>query len=175
MHDTPASSDVPRRPRLAIIAAIASNLVIGANNRLPWRLPDDLRRFRALTSGHAIVMGRRTWESIGRPLPDRQNIVVTRQRDYAAAGAETATSLDDAIARVRMPEPVFVIGGEALFEDALARADTLHLTEIDRAFEGEARFPPFDRTAWRETSRERHEIDAPQRFTYSFVTYERRR
>ncbi len=173
VHDTPRPSDAPSGSQLAIIAAVAANGVIGANNRLPWRLPDDLRRFRALTTGHAVIMGRRTWQSIGRPLPGRQNIVVTRQADFVAPGAQTAASLDDALARVRMPEPAFIIGGAELYRSALPRVRTLHLTEIERAFDGDAMFPPFDRAAWRETSREPHHADAPDAFDYAFVTYER--
>jgi dihydrofolate reductase len=106
---------------LALIAAVASNGVIGVDNRLPWRLPDDLKRFRALTVGHAVIMGRKTWESLSRALPERQNIVVTRQPGYAAIGADVAASLDDALAIVRLPAPVFCIGGGELFRDALAR------------------------------------------------------
>ncbi len=172
VQDTPGALDAPRRPLLAIIAAVAANGVIGANNQLPWRLPEDLRRFRLLTSGHAVIMGRRTWESIGHALPERQNIVVTRQKDFVADGAQTACSLDDALARVRLPQPAFVIGGSALFREAIPRASTLHLTEIERAFAGDATFPPFDRTGWRESARERRS-DAAGGFAYAFVTYER--
>ena len=166
----PASAAATRRPALAIIAAIAANGVIGAGNRLPWRLPTDLRRFRALTDGHTVIMGRKTWESIGRPLPGRQNVVVTRQRAYWAPGAEIAPSLDAALALARMPAPTFCIGGEALYREALPRATTLHLTEIDRAFAGDATFPELDRAAWREVAREPHRGDD---FDYAFVTYER--
>jgi dihydrofolate reductase len=172
VHDTPAAHDAPRQPPIAIIAAVAENGVIGANNQLPWRLSDDLRRFRALTTGHAVIMGRRTWESIGHPLPDRQNIVVTHRSDYVAAGAETACSLDDAIARVRLPHPAFVIGGSELFREAMPRATTLHLTEIERTFAGDAMFPPFDKSAWREVARESR-TDAAEGLTYAFVTYRR--
>lgn len=157
---------------LAVIAAVAANGVIGAGNRLPWRLPEDLRRFRALTTGHAVIMGRRTWESLPRPLPERQNIVVTRRRDYAAAGAEVAGSLDAALALVRLPAPAFCIGGGELYALALPRADTLYLTEIAARFDGDVRFPPFDRAAWIEAGRERGERgDAG--FDYWFVTYRR--
>jgi len=172
LDDTPAARDAPRRPRIAIIAAVAANGVIGANNRLPWRLSEDLRHFRALTTGHAVIMGRRTWQSIGHALPHRQNIVVTRQTDFIADGAETACSLDDAIARVHLPQPAFVIGGSELFGEAMPRAAIVHLTEIERAFPGDAMFPPFDRTAWRESARERR-TDAAEGYSYAFVTYER--
>jgi dihydrofolate reductase len=161
------------RPLLALIAAVAQNGVIGVDNRLPWRLPDDMRRFRALTTGHSIIMGRKTWESIGRPLPDRQNIVVTRQRDFQAPGATVVASLDAALAAVIMPEPVFVIGGEALYRSALPVAVLLYLTEIERDFHGDARFPPFERAEWREIAREAREPASGEGFAYHFATYER--
>ena len=157
---------------LALIAAVARNGVIGGGNTLPWRLPADLKRFRALTSGHTVIMGRRTWESIGRALPSRQNIVVTRRPDYAAEGALVASSLDAALQAATLPAPVFCIGGGELYALALPQAATLHLTEIDRDFEGDTRFPEFDRAAWREAARETHL--APEGFGYAFVTYERR-
>lgn len=159
------------QPTLALVAAVASNGVIGARNGLPWRLAEDMRHFRTLTSGHAIVMGRRTWQSIGRPLPDRQNIVVTRQQGLAAAGIEFAASLDAALACVRLPQPVFCIGGGELYAAALPLADRLHLTEISRAFEGDTFFPPYDRLAWREVARE--PCPGPDGLACAFVTYDR--
>ena len=180
MNDTlpPAATpretlDAKQRHCVALIAAVARNGVIGVDNRLPWRLVDDLRRFRALTSGHSIIMGRKTWESLGKPLPDRQNIVVTRQREFRAPGAEIAASLETALAVASRPEPVFVIGGEALYREALPLADKLYLTEIHRDFEGDARFPGYARSAWRETLRETHRADAPDGFDYAFTAYER--
>jgi dihydrofolate reductase len=157
---------------LALIAAVAKNGVIGEGNALPWRLPADMQHFRALTTGHAVIMGRKTWESIGRPLPQRQNIVVTRQRDYAAAGATVALSLDEALREVSLPAPAYCIGGGELYALALPRAATLHVTHIDRDFAGQTYFPAFDRAMWRETSRDEH--CAPEGFKYAFVTYERR-
>jgi dihydrofolate reductase len=165
--------DAKHRHCVALIAAIAQNGIIGVDNRLPWRLAADLRRFRALTSGHSIIMGRKTWESLGKPLPDRQNIVVTRQREFLAPGAEIAASLAGALAAVSRPEPVFVIGGEALYREALPLADKLYLTEIHRDFEGDTRFPGYARGAWRETLRETHHADAPGGFDYAFTAYER--
>ena len=161
-------------PPLALIAAVARNRVIGAGNALPWRLPDDLRRFRALTTGHAVIMGRKTWESIGRPLPQRQNIVVTRAPDWRSDGAESAASLHDALARVHLPAPAFCIGGGELYAAAIGLADVLYITAIDRDFDGDARFPVIDPTRWRETARERHH-DAAAGFDFAFVTYERAR
>jgi len=157
-----------------VIAAVARNGIIGVKNRLPWRLPEDMRRFRALTTGHAVVMGRRTWESIGKPLPGRQNIIVTHRMPRSTPGVEFAASLDEALARVRLPDPVFIIGGETLYREALPRADLLYLTEIDRDFGGDARFPDFDRTRWRESARDdRTALDERDAFTYHFVVYER--
>jgi dihydrofolate reductase len=161
-------------PRLALIAAVARNGVIGVDNRLPWRLPDDMKRFRALTAGHSVIMGRRTWESIGKPLAERQNIVVSRARHRSVPGAELAHSLDQAIDLARLPEPMFVIGGEALYREALPRADLLYLTEILRDFDGDARFPAFDRSQWREISRTEHRtLDDAGGFAYHFAAYER--
>jgi len=159
---------------VALVAAVAANGVIGAGNRLPWRLADDLRHFRALTTGHAVIMGRKTWESLPRALPERQNIVVTRQRDYPASGAETAASFADALALVRMPDPAFCIGGGELYRAALPRASRLYLTEIARDFDGDARFPAFPPAEWRETAREAHPSAEPGGLDYAFVTYERR-
>jgi dihydrofolate reductase len=156
-----------------LIAAVAANGVIGADNQLPWRLPEDLKRFRALTMGHAVIMGRKTWESLPRALPGRQNIVVTRQHGYAAAGADAVASFAAALECVRMPEPVFCIGGGEIYRAALPFATTLHLTEIARAFDGDAQFPPFDRNDWRETAREAHAPDQLGAFAYAYVTYER--
>ena len=179
MHDTPPPTGSPRAadrvaPRIALIAAVARNGVIGADNRLPWRLPEDMRRFRALTLGHSVIMGRRTWESIGSPLPGRQNIVVTRAGRIAAPDIEVARSLDEALARVRLPEPAFVIGGEALYREALPRAHLVYLTEIARDFEGDARFPAFDRSQWRELARSAHRsLDEGSGFAYDFAAYER--
>ena len=176
MENSPRESSVPRSretPAVALIAAVASNRVIGADNRLPWRLADDLRHFRALTVGHAVIMGRKTWESLPRALPERQNIVVTRQRSYAAAGAEIAGSFDEALALVRFPEPAFCIGGSEIYRAALARAARLHLTEIDRDFDGDAKFPSWRDGDWRETARETHRSEQPGGFDYAYVTYER--
>ncbi len=168
--DGAADAAVP----LAVIAAVATNGVIGDRNRLPWRLPEDLRHFRALTLGHAVIMGRRTWESLPGPLAGRQNIVVTRNPDYRAPGAEVATSLDAALAGVRLPAPAFCIGGGELYRLALPRATRLYLTEIARDFAGDATFPPLDEAAWQETSRQAHESAGAEPFTYCFVTRERR-
>ncbi len=177
-QNTPHATDASHAagsPRVALIAAIAANRIIGAGNRIPWHLAADLRRFRALTIGHAVIMGRKTWESLPHALPDRQNIIVTRQRGYAAERAEIAASFDEALSLVRLPEPVFCIGGGELYRAALPRADTLHLTEIARDFDGDAEFPPFAGGGWRETAREPHASGGADGFDYAYVTYERAR
>lgn len=165
----------PAGPCLTVIAALATNRVIGAGNALPWRLPQDLKRFKALTLHHPVVMGRKTWASLGRPLPERTNIVVSRTPGFAAAGAVAAGSLEEALASaVSAPgggEEIFVIGGAEIYRQALPLAQRLQLTEIARDFAGDAFFPEFDRGAWLEISRERHHADAG--FDYAFVTYER--
>ena len=168
-----AASDVAPLPRLVLIAAVAKNGVIGVDDGLPWRLPDDLKHFRAVTTGHAVIMGRKTWETLPRALPERQNIVVTHRAEYAAAGAEIAQSLDDALRRVARPAPAFCIGGAELFRLALPRADELQMTEIDRAFDGDTHFPAIDRSVWREITRETRHQAEPSGFDYAFVTYRR--
>ena len=158
-------------PPLAIVAAVARNGVIGAGGGLPWRLPDDLRHFRALTRGHAVIMGRRTWESLPAPLAERQNIVVTSHASYVAPGARIVPGLDEALAAVELPPPAFCIGGAVLYRDALPRATTLHLTEIARDYDGDTRFPPIERREWREVARDARTGEDGLR--YAFVTYER--
>jgi dihydrofolate reductase len=156
---------------VALIAAVARNGIIGANNALPWKLPADLARFRALTTGHTVIMGRKTWQSLGRPLRDRQNVVVTRDRSLATDGAQTAASFRDALAMSRLPPPVFCIGGGELYADALPLASLMYITEIDADFDGDVRFPAFERREWRVQSREVH-LDASG-MRYAFVTYQR--
>lgn len=129
---------------LAMIVAVARNGVIGADNALPWRYPEDMRHFRALTTGHAVISGRKTYESIGKPLPKRRNIVVSRQEDLTIEGCEIAGDLDSAVALARATDPCpFIIGGAQLYEAALPVTTILYLTEIDREVEGDARFPPI--------------------------------
>ena len=158
---------------MALIAAVAANGVIGAGNRLPWRLADDMKRFRELTTGHTIIMGRKTWESLPRALPERQNIVVTRQSAYAALGAEIAGSFPDALVHARMPDPVYCIGGGELYLAALPYATRLHLTEIAKDFAGDAQFPRMAHGAWREIARESRVAEGPAGCDYAYVTYER--
>lgn len=167
-----ASSIDPAGPRIYLVAAVASNGIIGANGQLPWHLPEDLKHFKRLTLGHPIIMGRRTWESLGRALPGRENIVVTSQAGYRAEGAAVAASLEAALALCAGEPVAFVIGGYRLFADSLPIAAGIVLTEIHRDFEGDTTFPPFDRSLWRETQREAHAAADGTRF--DFVLYERK-
>jgi dihydrofolate reductase len=160
-------------PRIYLIAAVASNGVIGVNGQLPWHLPEDLKHFKKLTLGHPVIMGRKTWESLRRPLPGRENLVVTRQARYDAPGAAVAASLEGALALCAGEPVVFVIGGYQLFLDSLPMAAGLVLTEIHRDFAGDTWFPEFDRSAWSESQREAHTAADGMRF--DFVLYERKR
>jgi dihydrofolate reductase len=158
-------------PRVYLVAALARNGVIGAHGRLPWHLPEDLQHFKKLTLGHPVIMGRRTWESLGRPLPGRENIVVTRRADYAADGASKSASVEAAVALCAGAPVAFVIGGAEIYAAALPLADGLVLTEIDRDYAGDTRFPAWDRKAWKATQREAHTSKEGVRF--EFVLYER--
>jgi dihydrofolate reductase len=158
-------------PRIYLIAALAANGVIGVDGKLPWHLPEDLKHFKKLTLGHPIIMGRRTWESLGKALPGRDNIVVTRTAGYEAPGAAVATSLPAALALCAGEPVAFVIGGHQLFVESLSLATGLILTEIFRDFEGDTWFPPFDRSQWRESQREPHVTADGMKF--DFVLYER--
>jgi dihydrofolate reductase len=158
-------------PRVFLVAAVAANGVIGARGKLPWHLPEDLKHFKALTLGHPVIMGRKTWESLGRALPGRENIVVTRAAGYEAPGASVAASLDAALALCIGESVAFVIGGAQLYAAALPIADGLVLTEIHHDFEGDTYFPAFDRKAWRETQRKPQAGAHGLRF--DFVLYER--
>jgi len=161
----------PGGTRVYLVAAVAKNGVIGAAGKLPWRLPEDLRHFMALTLGHPVIMGRKTWESLGKPLPGRENIVVTRARGYDAPGAHVAASLDAALALCAGEPVAFVIGGGELYASALPVADAMVITEIGRDYAGDARFPDFDRGAWREAQRKPQTAADGTRF--DFVLYER--
>jgi len=159
----------------SLVVAVAENGVIGRHNHLPWRLPEDLAYFKRVTMGHPIVMGRRTYESIGRPLPGRTNIVVTHNRGFAAPGCVVVHSLDEAWQAANGAEEVSVIGGTALFRDTLPIADRIHLTEVQAPVEGDTFFPAFDRRQWRETEVARHPADARHQYPFRIVVLDRRR
>ncbi len=165
---------VAARPRtIAIIAAIADNGVIGRDNALPWRLSDDLRRFKALTLGHPVIMGRLTYESMGRPLPGRHNIVLSRTPGFATAGVEVHRSLVDALAAVADAETAFILGGRRLFDDALAVADRLYVTRVHADVAGDVYFPDLVRDEWRLERCVRHEADERNEYAFTFEDYVR--
>jgi dihydrofolate reductase len=159
---------------ISIIVAMTPDRVIGRGNALPWRLPADLRRFKRLTLGHHLLVGRKTWESIGRPLPGREMVVITRRRDYRIEGAVVAHSVDEALAIARQngEDEVFVAGGEEIYRQTLAKADRLYLTVVDATCEGDAFFPPHDPSAWTEVEREDRAADERNPHPVSFITYE---
>lgn len=164
---------------LAIIVAAAENGVIGRDNTMPWHLPGDLRHFKRMTMGKPIVMGRKTYESIGKPLPGRTSIVITRNGALQAPGVEVVSSVEEAlmlgecIARRDGVEEVVVIGGAEIYAAALPLADRIYLTEVHASIEGDAALPPIDWSQWREVSRERHAAEPAERYAYSFVYFER--
>ena len=159
--------------KISVIVAMADNGVIGNQNRLPWHLPADLKHFKATTMGKPIIMGRKTWESIGRPLPGRTNIVVTRDPDYVADGCVVVHGIDAALAAAADADEVMVIGGAEFYRQVLPRASTLYLTLVHDSFEGDAFFPELDGREWRELTREDFEPDADNPHAYSFVELER--
>jgi dihydrofolate reductase len=157
---------------ISIIAALDRNRAIGKTGGMPWYLPADLARFKSLTMGHPILMGRKTHASIGKALPGRRNIVITRDAVYAAPGCEIAGSLEDAL-RLAGEGEAFVIGGGEIYRQALPFAQRLYLTRIDAAFDADTFFPEFDEAAWRVTSREAHAPDEKNRYPFEFVLLER--
>ena len=158
---------------ISIIVAASENDVIGRQGELPWRLSDDLKHFKALTMGKPIVMGRRTWASIGRPLPGRQNIVVTRQRDFGAEGCDVVASLEDAVAAAGDADEIVVIGGSQIYALALPLAERLYLTRVHADVEGDASFPAVDATRWCLVADEHHEADERNEYDFSFRVYDR--
>ncbi|HTN67612.1 MAG TPA: dihydrofolate reductase [Burkholderiaceae bacterium] len=163
---------MPSSTPFTIIVATDAARGIGIRNTLPWRLPADLAHFKRLTTGHAIIMGRKTFDSIGRPLPNRRNIVITRNPDWRHAGVESAPSLTAAL-QLAAGEQAFVIGGAQIYAEALPRASQLVVTEIGKSFECDAHFPPLDPNQWQETAREAHYAEGDG-FDYAFVTYQRK-
>ncbi len=158
---------------ISLIVARSENRVIGRDGDLPWHLPADLKRFKRLTLRHTVIMGRKTFESIGRPLPRRRSIVLSRNPDYRPEGAEVAHGLERALELAAGETEVFVIGGARVFAEALPRADRLYLTLVHAEVEGDVFFPEVDAEDWRLVSEERHEADDRHAHAFSFLTYER--
>lgn len=165
-------TDTSALPRLTIVVAYDSKRGIGVNNQLPWRLPEDLAHFKRVTLERPVIMGRKTFDSIGRPLPKRRNIVISRNPAWKHEGVEVADSLEAALAMVAN-EPASLIGGAQIFAQGLAHADQMIITEIEHAFACDTFFPAFDLAEWTETARERHWSEA-NGFHYAFVTYVRK-
>jgi len=159
--------------KVSIIVAMAANGVIGRDNQLPWHLPADLKHFRQTTMGKPILMGRKTWESIGRPLPGRTNIVITRDSAYSAAGCEVVTSIDAAITAAGEQDEVMVIGGAELYRQVLPYTDTIYLTRIHEVFEGDTRFPEIRNSEWHQVKRIDYEADEKNTHDYSFIRLDR--
>lgn len=161
-------------PRLSLIVAMTENRLIGANNAMPWHLPADLAFFKATTLSHPVVMGRKTFESIGKALPGRRNIVVSRDPGYLAQGCVMATSLEQSLREAGPSSEVFVIGGGLLFEAMLPRAARIYLTQIHATLEGDTFFPALDPAEWQEVSRQHHPRDQKNAFDLTFLTLDRR-
>jgi dihydrofolate reductase len=168
-----ASRLSPLAPRLSIIVAMARNRVIGARGGIPWKLPAELKLFKDLTMGHHIIMGRKTYESIGRLLPGRTTVIVTRQPGYRVEGALVAHSLDAAIAACGHDDEIFVIGGEEIFRAALPLADRLYLTTVDTEIEGDTYMPELNPSDWREASARSYPADARNPHGFRFAAYDR--
>jgi dihydrofolate reductase len=158
---------------VSVIVAMSCNRTIGINNTLPWRCPEDLKHFKALTMGHHMIMGRKTFDSIGKALPGRTTVVITRDKNLRIEGCIVTHSLPEAIAACADDTEVFIVGGADIYTQSIALADTLYITEIQQNVEGDAHFPNFDKGAWQETAREVRSQDSPQTLQYHFVTYQR--
>jgi dihydrofolate reductase len=165
--------------KISLIAALTKNRVIGRNNDLPWRLPDDMKYFMETTKGHHVIMGRKNYESIPakfRPLPNRENLVLTRQKNYNAPGCKLIHTLEDGIefARKAKETELFIIGGSEVYQLALPYATHLYLTEIEAELDGDAHFPDVDYSQWKQVSRNHHLSDDRHKFSFDFVVYSKR-
>ena len=162
------------KPRVSIIVAMARNRVIGRDGQLPWHISEDLKRFKQLTMGHHIVMGRKTWDSLGRLLPGRRHVIVSRQPDYRVPGAQIVRSLDTAITACAGDDEIFIIGGGEIYRQALAFTDRIYLTQVALDAEGDTTFPELQPQNWQEIARER-KADPASGLEYVFLTLQRNR
>lgn len=158
---------------VTIIAAIAKNNALGKNNQLIWHLPADLKRFKQVTSGHHVIMGRKTFESLGKPLPNRTTIIITRNKNFTAKGCIVVNSLTEALVEANKDSNPFILGGAQIYAQAMEVADILDLTFIHHEFEADAYFPKIDKSSWKETSRIDFTADDKNKYDYSFVSYKR--
>lgn len=164
----------PPLQTLSAVVAMSENRVIGKNNQLPWRLPADLKHFKTITSGSPIVMGRKTYESIGRPLPNRTNIILTRNQHFHAPGCLVVSSLNEALSLVpSSAKEIFIIGGAEIYQQLLAHIQRIYLTIVHHEFEGDAYFPELNMKEWHEIERIHHQQDQNNHYAYSFVILER--
>ena len=157
---------------VTIVVAIAENYAIGKNNQLLWHMPADLKHFKQITSGHTVIMGRRTYDSVGKPLPNRRNIVITRQ-DITIPGCEVVKSVEDALELCANEEEVFIVGGAEIYKLAMSKTDRIYLTIIHHSFDADTVFPEIDYMEWKEVSREDHPADEKHKYSYSFITLDR--
>jgi len=158
---------------ISLIAAMDKNKVIGKNNSLPWNMPEDMKYFRDKTKGKPVIMGRKTYESIGKPMPQRTNIIITKDQDYKVEGCIVVHSIDEALKAAGNVEEVMVIGGSQIYKEFLPKANRMYLTFIDAEFEGDTYFPEYNIEEWKEISYEEHERDAENPHDYRFVVLER--
>jgi len=157
---------------ISIVVAISENRAIGKDNKLLWYLPNDLKHFKAITTGNTVIMGRKTYESVGKPLPNRRNIIITRQ-DIAIEGCEVVNSMKAALELCRTEREVFIVGGAEIYKQSLHLTDRIYLTVVHKQFEGDSFFPEIKKTDWLQVSREDHQPDEKNSLPYSFITYER--
>ena len=158
---------------ISLILAASDNNIIGHDNQMPWHLSNDLKRFKSLTFGHPVIMGRKTFESLGRPLPGRQNIVITRNADYTAAGCDVVSSIEDALDMVSGHDEVFIIGGGQIYTQMWEKADNLYLTRVHTMIEGETSVPEIT-DYWMEVSRESYDADEKNQYPYTFIDYKKK-
>jgi dihydrofolate reductase len=158
---------------LSIIVALSENNVVGINNQLPWHLSADLKRLKSITMGHHLIMGRKTFESVGRPLPGRTNVVVTRNKDYKAEGIVVVSSLKEALEKAKDDSEAFIFGGGEIFKEGLPMVNKIYMTKIHESFIGDTFFPDLNKGEWKETLREEHQPDEKNQYRYSFINLER--
>ena len=158
---------------ITIIAAVGKNNELGKDNDLIWHLPNDLKRFKTVTAGHHVIMGRKTYESLGRPLPNRTNIIITRNSDFKANGCVVVHSLEEAIEAAKEDANPYILGGAEIYKQAMKIADSLDLTHVDATLDADAFFPEIDKKSWTEIAREDHFKDDKHQYNYSFVTYKK--
>lgn len=160
---------------ITVIAAIAENNALGKNNDLIWHLPADLKRFKTVTTGNYILMGRNTFESIGKPLPNRTTIIITRNKNYLKDGCLIAHSLEEALEMAKEQEQIFIIGGAQIYKETLAKdlADQLDITLVHKEFDADVYFPIIDKKLWKETKREDFKADEKNKYDYSFISYQK--